>query len=90
MQVKIQVLIAGGVKRAETERGTTGSNVGGVERAGTERGTTGSNVGPQIEVAKPLIFNREVEKVGGFIMTCRLYLRIKMRKSTVSYASPPI
>ena len=37
----------------------------------------------QMEVAKPAIFSGEAEKVGGFIMACRLYLRIKMREATV-------
>ena len=35
-----------------------------------------------IEVAKLLVFNREVEKVGN-IMVYRLYLKIKMRKTIV-------
>jgi len=38
---------------------------------------------PQIEVAKPSIFNGEAGRVGGFITTCRLYLRMKMREATV-------
>ena len=44
---------------------------------------TGSNTGAHMEVAKPAIFNREVGKVGGFIMACRLYLKIKMRGISV-------
>ena len=36
-----------------------------------------------MEVAKPAIFNGEAEKVGGFIMACRLFLRMKMRGNTV-------
>jgi len=36
----------------------------------------GSNIGSNIEVAKLLVFNREAEKVGGFITVCRLYLKI--------------
>ena len=48
-----------------------------------ERGTTGSNMGSHVEVAKPAIFNGEAGKVGGFVMACRLYLRMKMRESLV-------
>jgi len=43
----------------------------------------GSNDGSHIEVAKPAIFNGEAGKVGGFIMACRLFLRMKMRGNTV-------
>jgi len=45
--------------------------------------TEGFNTGFNIEVVKPLVFNREAEKVEGFIIVCRLYLRIKMREVTV-------
>ena len=40
-------------------------------------------IGPKIEVATPAIFNGEAGKVGGFVMACRLYLRMKMREATV-------
>jgi len=50
---------------------------------GVEREMTGSNMGPQMEVAKPSIFNREAGRVGGFMTAYRLYLRIKMREATV-------
>ena len=46
-------------------------------------GATGSNMGSHVEVAKPAIFNGETGKVGGFVMACRLYLRMKMREATV-------
>jgi len=46
-------------------------------------GATGSNMGSHVEVAKPAIFNGETGKVGGFITACRLYLRMKMRETTV-------
>jgi len=36
-----------------------------------------------MEVAKPAIFNGEAAKVGGFIIACRLFLRMKMRGSMV-------
>ena len=36
-----------------------------------------------MEVAKPAIFNGKVERVGGFIIACRLYLRIKMKEAMV-------
>jgi len=51
--------------------------------AGAEREAMGSNMGSHMEVAKPAIFNGEVAKVGGFITACRLFLRMKMRGSTV-------
>jgi len=43
----------------------------------------GPNTGAHIEVAKPAIFNEETGKVGGFIMACRLYLKMKMRGTSV-------
>ena len=36
-----------------------------------------------MEVAKPTIFNGEAVKVGGFIIAYRLFLRMKLRESTV-------
>ena len=68
MQAQIQALLAA---------------VAGAETGGTERTTMGSNMGPHMEVAKPAIFNGEAEKVGGFIMACRLFLRMKLREATV-------
>ena len=50
---------------------------------GAERGTTGSNMGSHMEVAKLAIFNGEAGKVEGFVMACRLYLRMKIREATV-------
>jgi len=47
------------------------------------REAEGSNMGSYIEVAKPLVFNREAEGVGGFITACKLYLRTKMREAIV-------
>ena len=67
MQAQIQALLA----------------VGGGGAGGTERGMTGSNREPQVEVAKPAIFNGEAGKVGGFVTICRLYLRMKIRDATV-------
>ena len=43
----------------------------------------GSNAGPSMEVAKPAIFNGEAGKVGGFITSCRLYIKMKLRGNTV-------
>ena len=40
-------------------------------------------MGPQVEMAKPAIFNGEAGKVGGFVTACRLYLKMKMREATV-------
>ena len=44
---------------------------------------TGSNTGPQIEVAKQAIFSGETGKVGGFITACRLFVRMKLRGTSV-------
>ena len=51
--------------------------------AGAGDAARGSNDGSHMEVAKPAIFNREAGKVEGFIMACRLFLRMKMRGNTV-------
>ncbi len=67
MQVQIQALLVAGGGRAES----------------AERETMGSNIGPQMEVAKPAIFNGEAGRVEGFVIMYRLYLRIKMREATV-------
>ena len=53
------------------------------EGAGVEREATGSNVGSHMEVAKPAIFNGEAAKVGGFITACRLFVKIKLRGTSV-------
>ena len=51
--------------------------------AGARGKATGSNVGSYIEVAKPAIFNGEVGRVGGFVTACRLYLKMRLRGTTV-------
>ncbi len=48
-----------------------------------EEATEESNTGFNIEVAKPLVFSREVEKMEEFITVYRLYLRMKMREAAV-------
>ena len=67
MQAQIQALLAA--------QGGAGAGVGGE--------AVGSNMGSHMEVAKPAIFNGETAKVGGFIMACRLFIRMKMRGMTV-------
>jgi len=42
-----------------------------------------SNTETNIEIAKPLVFNREAGKVEGFITVYRLYLRMKIRWAMV-------
>ena len=43
----------------------------------------GSNTGAHMEVAKPAIFSGEAGRVGGFIMACRLYIKMRLRGNTV-------
>ena len=49
--------------------------------AGAKRRVEGSNTESHMEVARPSIFSREVGKVGGFIMACKLYLRMQMKEA---------
>jgi len=67
MQVQIQALLI--------VQGRAGAGAGGP--------VTGPNAGPHMEVAKPAIFNGEAEKIGGFIIACRLFIRMKLRGTTV-------
>ena len=41
------------------------------------------NIRSDIEVTKPLVFNREARKIGGSITVCKLYLRIRIREVSV-------
>ena len=41
------------------------------------------NTRSNIDVAKPQIFNREMSKVLGFLIACRLYIKMRMRKVVV-------
>jgi len=68
MQVQIQVLLG-----AAGEVGVKAAT------AGISRPNTGSN----IKVAKPQTFNEEASKMTGFLMACRLYIRMRMREAAV-------
>ena len=53
-------------------------------QGGVAGGTVmGSNIGSHMEVAKLAIFNGEAGRIGGFIMACRLYIKMKLRGNTV-------
>jgi len=54
-----------------------------VAGGGGTGGIGGTTTGMHMEVAKPAIFNREAEKVGGFISACKLYIRMKLRGESV-------
>ena len=47
------------------------------------RGTEGSNIKSHMEIAKLLVFNEKAGRVGGFIIACKLYLKMKIRKAIV-------
>ena len=53
------------------------------EGTGVEREAVGANMSSHMEVAKPAIFNGEVEKVRGFITAYRLYIRMKLKGMSV-------
>ena len=50
---------------------------------GTGEAAAGTNVGSYMEVAKPVIFNGEAGRVGGFISACKLYIKMRLRGNTV-------
>ena len=56
-------------------------------RGGVEEGETAiaprSNTGSSVDVAKPPTFNRDVSKISGFLTAYRLYIRIKMRNTSI-------
>ena len=68
IQVQIQALLV-----REARRGN-GKGEGESREVGRGRG---------IKVAKPQIFDSTSSKVTGFIMACKLYIRIKMREEPV-------
>ena len=37
----------------------------------------------QLEIAKPLLFDRDIGKMVGFVTVCKVYIRIRIRKKTV-------
>jgi len=41
------------------------------------------NTKSNVEVAKLQIFNREIGKVSGFLMACKLYIQMKMSGALV-------
>ena len=51
-----------------------------VEREGVEREV---ERGGEAEVVKPQIFDGTLAKVRGFILACKLYIRIKLREKSV-------
>ena len=52
-------------------------------QGGAGGAVTGSNMGSHMEVAKQAIFNGKAGKVGGFIMACKLFIRMKLRGMSV-------
>jgi len=49
-------------------------------REDKEIAAPGLNTESNIKVAKPPTFNGSTNRVSGFIMACRLYLRMRIRK----------
>ena len=57
--------------------------IGEVEGAGAEKEAMESNMRSQMEIVKLPVFNGEAGRVGEFITTCKLYLRMKIREAMV-------
>ena len=53
--------------------------IGGGERVMVSR----PNIGPSIKVAKPQVFDKTTEKVSGFLIACKLFIRMKIREEAV-------
>ena len=69
------------VARANSSVIGTGGSTSKITR---RRGSSSRlNTGLNIEVAKLLIFDREVSKMASFVTAYRLYIRMKMRKILV-------
>ena len=43
-----------------------------------------SNTESNVKVAKPQTFNRKIGNISEFLMTCNLYIRIRMRNVAVA------
>ena len=55
----------------------------GLEKKGTVVAVSQPSIGSNIKEAKLQMFNMEAEKILGFLMVCRLYIRIKIRNILV-------
>ena len=53
------------------------------EEEGVEVVALRPNTRSNVDMAKPLIFNRDITKVSDFIIVCRLYIRMKIRDNLV-------
>ena len=49
----------------------------------TQEGEVVSKTEASTEVAKPQLFDRTVENILGFVMVCKLFIRMKMREKVV-------
>ena len=55
--------------------------VGEVEAVAAE--VSWSNTRSNVDIAKPLTFNGEVGKIVSFLMACKLFIKINIRKAAV-------
>ena len=82
-QINLHEIIQQQQKQLATIQAQIQALLAGIGGVGIGEGATGSNTGSHMEVAKLAIFNGEAGKVGGFITACRLFVKMKLRGTTV-------
>jgi len=52
-------------------------------KRGVEKAASRSRYRFQLEITKPLLFDGDPGKMAGFVIVCKLYIKIRIRKESV-------